>query len=76
METENKIATPTQKKVWARPEIIIISQGYIEHSKIRTAHHEKSFLGSNPATPAKHFLTFKNSTIFTPVAITQGDFVS
>ncbi|MES2375976.1 MAG: hypothetical protein V4553_05340 [Bacteroidota bacterium] len=76
METENKIATPTPKKTWARPEIILISQGDVEHSKIRTAGHEKTFARSSAPVGGNHWIYFNNFSHFVPDAITKMDYIS
>lgn len=76
METENKIATPTPKKVWARPEIILIAQGDVEHSKIRTAAREKTFVASNAINGTFHSIIFDNTTKVVPNAITRMDYLS
>ena len=75
MQTENNTPTPKARKPWSQPELVLISQANIE-VKFRTAAHEKTFVGSNPITPALHSLNFQHHTIIAPVAVTAGDFVS
>ncbi|MGF7079366.1 hypothetical protein [Mucilaginibacter sp. UYCu711] len=76
METENKIATPTPKKTWARPEIILIEQGYVEHSKIRTAGREKTFVNSGSPAGGFHSINFQHFSHLVPNAITKMDYLS
>ncbi len=75
MQTENNTTTPETRKPWGLPEIVLISQANVE-AKVKTAGHEKTFIGSAAGNPSHHFLTFVGTTLFTPLAVTVGDFVS
>ena len=78
METANEITISNPKKTWAKPEIIIIAQGYVEHTKFRTAGHERTFVRSDAVVPGHHSIIFQgiNHSVFTPTAVTINDFVS
>jgi hypothetical protein len=77
MQTENNTTTPKARKPWSQPEIVLISQANVE-AKVKTAGHEKTFVRSSAGTPGRHFLTFQGPghSVFTPLAVTVGDFVS
>ena len=77
METANEITTPNPKKAWAKPEIIIIAQGYVEHTKIRTAAHEGIFVRSDAIGAGFHSIVLNGRTpIVTRTSVTINDFVS
>ena len=65
------------KKIWNKPELYLISAGYVE-AKLATAANEGSYVGQTPNNnPAIHTITFDNTTIqAVPVAVTSKNYIS
>jgi len=67
-----------QKKQWAQPELIFISQVNIE-AKTNNFGHEGTFVKTSAAAaPGHHFITFQGPahSISVPLAVTIHDFIS